>query len=313
MLIPMLPSVKNPFDQVAPWIRLQAFQKDTLILLENMSMHLLRTLIFCCALALNACTQRTEATQPSANESSSSVSDSSHWIHLFDGKDLDGWIVKIHHHEVGDNYGDTFRAEDNMIKVRYDEYGDFNEQFGHLYYEQPYSHFHLKLEYRFVGELQRGAPEYTLLNSGVMFHSQDPRTMPKEQNWPVSVEMQLLAGLGDGQPRPTGNMCSPGTDVVYEGQLTSQHCINSSSDTYEGNQWVRAELIVLGDSLITHIINGDTVLRYSHPQVHHTGVVLGDDTTLMKDGTPLQDGYIALQSEGQPIDFRNIELLDLTQ
>src|SRR5262249_55240256 len=134
------------------------------------------------------------------------------WITLFNGKDLNDWIVKIHHHEPGVNFGETFRIEDGMVKVRYDQYADFNDQFAHLYYKTPFSSFHLSLDYRFIGQLQPGAPEYTMLNSGVMFHSQDPRSMPKEQNWPISVEMQFLATLDDGTPRHTGNMCSPGTD-----------------------------------------------------------------------------------------------------
>ncbi|RZK46751.1 MAG: DUF1080 domain-containing protein, partial [Pedobacter sp.] len=134
------------------------------------------------------------------------------WIDLFNGRNLDNWFVKIHHHEVGENYGNTFRVEDGKVQIRYDQYGDFNDQFGHLYYKVPFSYYHLKFEYRFVGKLQKGAPSYTLLNSGIMYHSQDPRTMLKEQDWPISVEMQLLAGLGDGKPRPTGNMCSPGTN-----------------------------------------------------------------------------------------------------
>ena len=232
------------------------------------------------------------------------------WLSLFNGQDLDGWITKIHHHEAGVNYGETFRAEDGIIKVRYDAYGDFNEQFGHLYYEEPFSHFHLVVEYRFVGELHPGAPSYTLLNSGVMFHSQDPRTMPKEQNWPISVEMQFLAGLGDGRPRPTGNMCSPGTEVVYNGKIDPRHCINSTSETYARDQWVRAEAIVLGDSLVTHIVEGDTVLQYTQPQIGG-GIVEGYDPALKQDGKLLQEGYIALQSEGQPIDFRKVELLNL--
>jgi hypothetical protein len=231
-------------------------------------------------------------------------------VSLFNGKDLDGWIVKVHHHEPGVNFGDTFRAEDGMIKVRYDQYDDYNDQFAHLYYHKPFSKFHLKLEYRFQGELQKGAPSYTLLNSGVMFHSQDPRTMPKEQNWPISVEMQFLAGLGDGNPRPTGNMCSPGTEIVYKGEKYPGHCLNSSSRTYDKDQWVRAELIVLGDSLITHIIEGDTVLQYSKPTMGG-GVVQGYDTAIWRPGKPLTSGYIALQSEGQPIDFRNIEIREL--
>jgi hypothetical protein len=229
------------------------------------------------------------------------------WMPIFNGRNLDNWIVKIHHHDPGVNFGNTFRAEDGMIKVRYDQYDDFDDQFAHLYFKQPLSHFHLKLEYRFTGELQRGAPSYTILNSGVMFHSQDPRTMPKEQNWPISVEMQFLAGLDDGKPRPTGNMCSPGTEIVYKGTTYDGHCLNSSSATYERNEWVTAELIVLGDSLITHVINGDTVLQYSKPTMGG-GVVQGYDSAVWHPGTPLKSGYIALQSEGQPIDFRNLEL-----
>ncbi|WP_276482148.1 3-keto-disaccharide hydrolase [Paraflavitalea pollutisoli] len=233
------------------------------------------------------------------------------WISLFNGKDIDDWFVKIQHHEVGVNFGNTFRVEDSMIRVKYDQYGEFNDQFGHLYYKVPFSYYHLKLEYRFVGELQKGAPSYTLRNSGVMYHSQDPRTMPKEQDWPISIEMQFLGGLGDGKPRTTGNMCSPGTHIVYQGKLDTRHCINSTSKTYDGDQWVSAELIVLGDSLITHIINGDTVMQYSKPQIGGD-VANRYDPAIKQDGKILNKGFIALQSEGQPVDFRRIRLLDLS-
>ncbi|MEP6626836.1 MAG: DUF1080 domain-containing protein [Ginsengibacter sp.] len=233
------------------------------------------------------------------------------WVSLFNGKDINDWVVKIHHHKVNENFGNTFRVQDSIIKVRYDQYGDFNDQFGHLYYKTPFSYYKLVVEYRFVGKQQKGAPDYTLLNSGIMFHSQDPATMPVEQDWPISIEMQLLAGLGDGKPRPTGNMCSPGTNVVYKGEIAKDHCINSTSKTYEGEQWVRAELIVLGDSLITHIINGDTVLQYSKPQIGG-GVVNRYDPKIKIDGKLLSSGFIALQSEGQPVDFRKVEILDLS-
>ncbi|WP_324679207.1 DUF1080 domain-containing protein [Hymenobacter sp. GOD-10R] len=234
------------------------------------------------------------------------------WLPLFNGQDLQDWMVKIQHHEVGENFGNTFRVADGVIQVRYDQYGEFNDQFGHLYYKVPFSQYHLKLEYRFVGALQQGAPSYTLRNSGVMFHSQDPRSMPKEQDWPISIEFQFLGGLGDGKPRPTGNMCSPGTQIVYNGQLDERHCIESTSKTYDGDQWVRAELIVLGDSSITHIINGDTVMRYSKPQIGG-GVVNRYDPVMKQDGKLLTSGFIALQSEGQPVDFRKIELKDLSK
>jgi len=233
------------------------------------------------------------------------------WNTLFNGENLEGWTTKIHHYGVGDNYGDTFRVDDGIIKVRYDKYnGDFNDRFGHLYYDIPYSYFHLQLEYRFVGELHPGAPSYTLKNSGVMFHSQDPRTMPKEQNWPISVEMQFLAGIEAGEARPTGNMCSPGTEIVFEGGLFPGHCLNSSSETYYGKQWVKAELVVWGDSLVTHHINGKKVLEYTKPQIGG-GVVEGFDPKIKMDGKLLNQGFIALQSEGQPIDFRNIRIKKL--
>lgn len=232
------------------------------------------------------------------------------WIRLFNGKDINDWIVKIHHHETGDNFGNTFRVEDGLLKVRYDQYEKFEDRFGHLYYHVPFSYYHLVVEYRFTGEWREDAPAYTVLNSGVMYHAQDPRTMPKEQDWPISVEMQFLAGLEDGKPRSTGNMCSPGTHIVYNGQLDTRHCINSQSKTFAKDEWVRAELIVLGDSLITHIINGDTVLQYSQPQIGGP-VVNRFDPSQKQDGKKLNSGFIALQSEGQPIDFRKVELLDL--
>lgn len=232
------------------------------------------------------------------------------WITLFNGKDINDWIPKINHHDAGENYGNTFRVEDSIIKIRYDQYDRFNDQFGHLYYKHPFSYYHLVFEYRIVGEWRKDAPEYTIKNSGVMFHSQDPRTMPRDQDWPISVEFQLLAGLGDGVARPTGNMCSPGTDVVFEGKIDSRHCISSSSKTYDGEQWVKGEIIVLGDSLITHIINGDTVLQYSKPQIGG-GVVSNYDPSIKQDGKLLKEGFIALQSEGQPVDFKNIRIRNL--
>ncbi|AHM60056.1 hypothetical protein D770_08995 [Flammeovirgaceae bacterium 311] len=231
------------------------------------------------------------------------------WQTIFNGKDINDWIVKIHHHEVGDNYANTFRVKDGLLQVNYDGYSDFNNRFGHLFYKEPFSSYHLLVEYRFRDQWLEDAPEYTIKNSGIMFHSQDPRTIRKEQDWPISVEFQLLAGLGDGNPRPTGNMCSPGTDVVFEGKIDPRHCINSTSDTYEADEWIRAELIVLADSLVIHMINGDTVLQYTKPQIG--GDVAGYDPAIKQDGKLLKEGYIALQSEGQAIDFRTVKIREL--
>ncbi len=232
------------------------------------------------------------------------------WTQLFNGRDLTGWTVKVHHHDAGENFGDTFRVRDSVIEVRYDQYQVFNDQFAHLYYDKPFNKFHLKVDYQFVGKMMADAPSYVEFNSGVMYHSQDPRSMRKEQNWPISVEMQFLAGLDDGKPRPTGNMCSPGTDIEFQGKTYDGHCLDSSSPTYKQDEWVHAELIVYGDSIIHHVINGDTVLTYSKPTIGG-GVVAGYDSAIWKPGTPLKSGFIALQAEGQPINFKNVRIREL--
>ena len=232
------------------------------------------------------------------------------WKMLFNGEDLDDWIVKIHHHELGDNYADTFRVEDGAIQVNYDDYEDFNERYGHLFYKELFSSYHLKFRYRFTDQWMQDAPGYTYRNSGVMFHSQDPRTILEEQDWPISVEYQMLAGSGDGAPRPTGNMCSPGTEVFYKGEMDPRHCINSSSATYPWDEWVNAELIVYRDSLVIHKVNGVKVLEYTKPQIGG-GVANRYDPKIKVDGKLLTQGYIGLQAEGQGVEFADIMIKEL--
>lgn len=233
------------------------------------------------------------------------------WLQLFNGRDLTGWTPKITKHALGENFGNTFRVEKGLLQVRYDQYANFDSQFGHLFYEHPYSYYRLVVEYRFVGEQAPGGPgAWALRNSGAMLHSQDPRTMLRDQTFPISIEAQFLGGLGDGKPRPTLNVCTPGTEIVYDGSIYPEHCLSSSSRTFDGDQWVRAEMIVLGGAQITHLVNGEKVLEYALPQVGG-GVVSGYDPAAKPDGKLIDGGYISLQSESHPIDFRKVELLNL--
>ncbi|AGA76775.1 3-keto-disaccharide hydrolase [Echinicola vietnamensis] len=234
------------------------------------------------------------------------------WQSLFNGQNLDGWVPKIHHHETGENYRNTFRVQDETILVSYDGYDEgFDERYGHLFYEKSFSTFHLKWEYRFTDEWLEDAPSYTYRNSGIMFHSQSPESILKEQDWPISVEYQMLAEAEAGVERPTGNMCSPGTEVFFEGEMDPRHCINSTSATYLWDEWVKADLIVFEDSLVIHMVNGDTVLRYTKPQIGGE-VAHGFDPAVKVDGKLLKEGYIGLQSEGQGVLFRNIQIKDLS-
>ncbi|MGF1925820.1 MAG: 3-keto-disaccharide hydrolase, partial [Bacteroidia bacterium] len=126
------------------------------------------------------------------------------WINLFNGKDLKDWTVKIAKHEVGENYANTFRVENGLMKVIYDGYDKFDQQYGHIFYKKAFSAYLLKVQYRFVGEQSNGGEGWAWRNSGAMLHSQDPQTMLKDQDFPISVEAQILGGDGKNA-RPTSN------------------------------------------------------------------------------------------------------------
>lgn len=228
------------------------------------------------------------------------------WIQLFNGKDLSNWKAKIKGYPLGDNFKNTFRVEDGKIIVDYDGYDDFESRFGHLFYDIPYSSYRLRTIYRFTGEQAKGGEGWATKNSGVMIHSQDPESMKLEQSFPVSVEVQLLGGLKAGEPRPTANLCTPGTHVVIKDSLITEHCLNSDSKTFYGDEWIELELEVYGDSLIVHYVNGSEVLRYSKPTIGGEYNELENE-----EGSSLNSGFIALQSESHPIEFKSIELLDL--
>ena len=231
------------------------------------------------------------------------------WIPLFNGRDLTGWTVKITGSELGEDPWGTFRVEDGLLTVGFENYDDFGNRFGHIFYEEPFSHYQLRVEYRFAGTQVPGGPGWAFKNSGVMFHSQSPESMLTDQDFPISLEAQFLGGDGV-EERPTANLCTPGTHVEMEGALVEDHCITASAPTYHGEEWVTVDLLVLGDSLIAHIVEGDTVLTYSRPVIGG-GVVNNFDEAVKEDGSPLSSGYIALQSESHPIQFRQVLLRKL--
>ena len=232
------------------------------------------------------------------------------WIQLFNGKSLDDWTPKFAKHDIGENFNDTFRVENGLLEVRYDKWTKFDGEFGHLFYKDAFSYYRIAAEYRFVGQQVNGGPGWAMRNNGLMLQSPDPKTMMKDQDFPISIEVQLLGGLSDGKPRTTANLCTPGSNVVMNGKLFTPHCVNSKSKTYDGDQWVRVEVEVRGDELVRHIVEGVTVLEYSKPQMGG-GQASPVDPKVKVDGTPMDRGYISIQAETAPIDFRKIELLNL--
>jgi hypothetical protein len=219
------------------------------------------------------------------------------WVDLFNGKDFSNWTVKLKGYPAGENAFDTFRVTDGVLQARYDKYETFGKTFGHIFLNSgPYSHYKLRVEYRFVGEQVKGGEAWALRNNGIMFHTQSAQSMGVDQDFPLSMEYQLLGGNGK-DARTTGNLCTPSTQVVIKGELRKDHCIISTSDTFHGDQWVTAELVVHGSKLAQHFINGKLVFEYNDLQ--------------KDDGTPLEQGFIALQAESHPTDFRSVRILSL--
>ena len=184
------------------------------------------------------------------------------WRQLFNGRDLDGWTPKIRGTALGDNYGDTFRVEDGVLKVVYDPaaYPTFDDKYGHLFFKEPFSRYRLRIEYRFTGEQCAGGEGWAFRNSGVMIHGEDPAGMPIEKDFPASIEVQFLGGPETGE-RTTANLCTPGTNVVMDGTLFTTHCTSSKSKTCRGDQWVTVEIEVDGHRKVRHLVDGEVVVR----------------------------------------------------
>lgn len=232
------------------------------------------------------------------------------WIQLFNGKDLTNWTVKINGFELNNNYNNTFRVENGAIKVSYDQYENFTNQFGHLFYKTPFTNYKLRLEYRFVGEQVEGGEPWATKNSGIMIHCQSPESMLVNQGFPISLEVQFLGGVNKNETRPTGNLCTPGTHVTMNNTLITEHCIPANCKTYYGEEWITAEVVV-NDNTITHYIDGIPVISYSNPIIGGEFLDSTSKEVQDKDGQLLTGGYISLQSESHPIEFKNIELLEL--
>jgi len=247
----------------------------------------------CCFILLSSCSVQNK--MPSATT-------------LFNGKDLNNWTIKIKDHPVNENYANTFRVENSVMKVSYDGYDDFKEQYGHFFYKKKLSAYLLMVEYRFVGEQVKNGPGWAIRNSGAMLHCQSPESMDLHQDFPISLEEQYLGGNGKDE-RSTANLCTPGTNVILDNVLYKEHCVNSKSATYHGDQWVHIEALVLGDSIIKHIAGTDTVLTYRQPQ--YDGRDKWVQQAGYKDGALIKEGYISLQSESHPIEFRKIVLYNL--
>ncbi|SVA38449.1 uncharacterized protein METZ01_LOCUS91303 [marine metagenome] len=226
----------------------------------------------------------------------SNIPDSA-WVQLFNGKNMDGWNYHFSGQEYNVDPQKTLRVEDSILKVDYSNYDNWNGAFGHFARDEVYSYYIFAVEYRFVGDQTPGGPDWALRNNGIMFHSESMRSMGKNQNFPISVEAQLLQRGTDEKPTAVINLCNGASNTTASEKPNCNQEMAAISIPHK-NSWVRAEVLVLSDSIAKFILNGDTLGVYSQFKY-------------LSDGKPVKEGRIALQAESHPTDFRKIEVVNL--
>jgi hypothetical protein len=231
------------------------------------------------------------------------------WLSLFNGHDLNGWTPKIAGRDAGENYRDTFTVENGLLKVSYRRYDRFDDHFGSLFYNTPFSHYWVRAEYRFTGKAAAGAPGWTYKNSGIQLHSQPVASMRKDQQFPVSVEFDLVGGWIVGS-RPTGDVCHYGTRILLGGAPVPVLCSKLSDITIRDDQWVTVLAEVDGGKRVTQAVNGAVMVEYTDLTLDDANA---DAQRLLAAGAAkaLTSGLISIQSNGYPIEFRRIEVLPL--
>ncbi len=254
-------------------------------------------------LAISACAYAGDATAEAA------------WRPLFDGRTLDGWTPKISGYPAGENYQQTFVVQDGAIVVSYAGYDQFKGRFGHLFYKTPFKAYRLRLMYKVLDPSLPDTPAWARGNSGVMFHSQSAESMTLAQPFPISVEFQILGRDGEG-PRPTGAVCTPGVSITFDGVRAKEHCTSpANGPTIPNGTWTKLELDVLPNGEVFQKINGVVVQHYGGLELDPNdrfAAVAKDYMSARSGSLALTEGYIALQSEGHPIEFKDIEIQDLT-
>lgn len=230
------------------------------------------------------------------------------WVTLFNGKNLNGWKPKFAGYEPGDNYNNTFRVANGILSTRYDKYDSFSNKFGALYFDKKFTNYRLKVEYRFIGETwTKGGPSWGYKDGGIQYHCQSPYTMAKDQQFPVCLEYNLHGGNGK-EERPTGEICVPGITVEINGKRNESFCtLPTVKKTFTGEEWITAEVEVR-DGKVTHYLNGEEILHFENPRYDPKHAVA--KTLIVNNDDAVRSGYISLQSNSHPMDFRKIEILE---
>lgn len=242
------------------------------------------------------------------------------WTRLWTGTNLSDWDIKFQGSALNVNLNNTFRAVDGNLEVNYSGWSSFNNQFGHAGYKvRPFSFYLLRAEHQHWGSQPSGSPGWAKENNGLMLHSQSVASMGINQDFPVSMETQLLgSGNTESDNNSTLNLCTPGTafyTTATGGTRNDAHCISASNNTRVGTGvWQWSTVLVMGDSIIRHYngpaATGTPTFTYYRP-VRATNSGAGGVTIPMVNNERITEGYITIQAETHPYRFRVIDVLNL--
>lgn len=249
------------------------------------------------------------------------------WVSMFNKYDTSlatNWDFKITTRAMNVDPLNTFRwavvGSDTVLEVNVSGYTNFNGMFGHIGYKiRPFNYFVVRVEHQFYGSQAPGNPgSWAVQNNGIMHHSQSVASMSLNQNFPVSMEAQLLGPGNTGADNNSSmNLCTPGTSyytVATGGTRNDTHCntaVTKDRAQALAPNWAWAKVEAYSDSLIRYYFKDSLVLTYYRPVQYNGDNQVSNPSINITTGTPIKGGYILLQSESHGTRFRRVEVLNL--
>jgi hypothetical protein len=228
-------------------------------------------------------------------------------VKIFNGQDLTGWVPLIKKSAFNVNYQNTFRADpaNQIIRVTYEDYPDtdFDGRYGMLYYDKYLTDYRVRLTYRFREPQAQNPSQWGKNNTGLMLFGIDPRDVMGDPDFPPAIEIQLLGTPSTGGTN-NANLCQPGgmwvSKLFGENNGSGNGCkASKSGPAPTAGEWVTIEAEVL--------VSGETKI-YQHPETITPVLSISGP---MYNNQPVLGGYMAIQSESQPVEFKDIELKEL--
>ncbi len=231
-------------------------------------------------------------TQPmeAADNTLSDSEEAEGWMLLFDGETSDGW------RGYGkEGFPAVWQVQDESLYMTGQEKRTDaqKEDAGDIIYDQQFSNFHLKLDWK----ISEGG------NSGIFYLGQEDLDLGPI--YMTAPEMQVL----DNDRHPDANM---GKDGNRKAGSLYDLIPADPQNTKPAGEWNSVEVIKQGNN-VKHFQNGELVVEYEFGMDEWNELVSGSKFPgLNPNWANLADqGYIGLQDHGNDVWFKNIKIKEL--